>query len=147
MNRKVHVQIAWSVCFWSVDFGWMVIRLLMNILGEEEACARGVFCKWRHMQSHMLILCKRPLCLSEDQGVCENIVRKRERRSGLWLDPGFTENWTLCRSIRRVKLIVESNTLLFGYNSSIKIIQPMLSRLSSILMSWLSLSYTFEIFH
>jgi hypothetical protein len=21
------------------------IRLLMNILGEEEACARGVFCK------------------------------------------------------------------------------------------------------
>jgi len=43
MNRKVHGQIAWSVCFWSADFGWMVIRLLMSILGEEEACARGVF--------------------------------------------------------------------------------------------------------
>ncbi len=31
------------------------------------------------MQSHLSILCKHPLCLSEDQGVCENIMRKREK--------------------------------------------------------------------
>ncbi len=37
--------------------------------------------------------------------------RKKERRSGLWLDSGFAENLTLCRSIRCFRLVVESSTL------------------------------------
>ncbi len=43
--------------------------------------------------------------------MCENIVRERERRSGLWLDSGFAENLTLCRSIKCFRLVVESSIL------------------------------------